>query len=289
VGFFDSLDDPEAAVALFDRACEWGAARGAREAVGPASFTTNDECGLLVDGFDHPPTILTAQNPRYYERLWTEAGWEPAMDLWAWRLDARDPAVGVSPRQRAVLSRVRERSGITVRSLRMDDFDSEVGRFLEVYNAAWSKNWGFAPMTEPEMRHLAKDLKRIIDPELVLIAEVRASGQTVGVALVLPDVNEPMSKVRSGRLLPLGWWHLLRGVPRVEGVRIFALGVRPEQQLRAIGPLFYAEIVDRGRAKGHIGWGEASWILATNDRMNKAIAQMGAVRSKTWRMYRRPL
>ena len=154
VGFFEAFDDPDAAEALFRTAWRWAGDRGATSCVGPASFTTNDECGLLVQGFEHPPLILTPHNPPYYERLWADSGWEPAMDLWAWRFER--PHTALSERQLKVLARLKARSGLTVRGMRMKDFDAEVRRLFQVYNSAWSRNWGFAPMTEPEVKHLAK-------------------------------------------------------------------------------------------------------------------------------------
>jgi GNAT superfamily N-acetyltransferase len=283
VGFFEAFDDPEVADALFDTACRWASANGVEECVGPASFTTNDECGLLVEGFEHPPMVLTPQNPRYYEHLWVDTGWEPAMDLWGWSVDKQSATL--SDRQRRALERLKARGDIELRSMRMQDFDAEVDRFFEVYHSAWARNWGFAPMTQPEIKHLAKNLKQILDPDLALFAEKQ--GKPVGVALVLPDANEPMLRVRSGRLLPTGWWTLLRGLKRTSGVRVFALGVQAERQSRAIGPLLYAELLDRAGRKDNITRAEASWILATNTAMNRAIETAGCERYKTWRMYRR--
>jgi ribosomal protein S18 acetylase RimI-like enzyme len=286
VGFFEALDDGDAASALFEVACDWAARRGAEMCVGPASFTTNDEIGLLVEGFKHPPLILTTHNPPYYEQLWVDAGWEQAMDLWGWRGE-RSSSV-LSERQRRTLARLKERAKLSVRSMRMDDFDAEVGRFFEVYNAAWSRNWGFAPMPEAEIRHLGKSLKQILDPNLALVVE-KPDGEPVAVSLTLPDVNEVMRNIRSGRLLPLGWLKLMRGLPKVTQARVFALGVKPEHQTLALGPLLYQEIFDRLRAKPTIQGAEASWILATNDRMNSAVEAMGAKHYKTWRLYQRPL
>ena len=283
VGFFESFDDQDAADALFSTACRWASDRGVTECVGPASFTTNDECGLLVEGFEHAPMFITPQNPPYYEHLWVDAGWEQAMDLWGWSVDPRSTTL--SDRQRRALDRLKARGDIELRSMRMDDFDAEVRRFFEVYHSAWARNWGFAPMTEPEVKHLAKNLKQILDPDLALIAE--KEGKPVGVALVLPDANEPMRRVRSGRLFPTGWWTLLRGLKRTSGVRVFALGVQAERQSRAIGPLLYAELLDRAARKDNITRAEASWILATNHSMNGAIEAAGCRRYKTWRMYRR--
>ena len=285
IGFFESFDDPEAATALFTTAWDWARARGATEAVGPASFTTNDECGLLVEGFEHPPMILTPQNPPYYERLFVKAGWEPAMDLWGWYI----PKTGdLSDRQRRIIARLKEKGDIRVRSMRKDDFNAEVDRFFEVYHSAWARNWGFAPMTEREVKHLAKNLKQVLDPELALVAE-KSSGEAVGVVLILPDLNEAMRDIRSGRLLPFGWLPLLRAPKTTTGARIFALGVKSETQSRALGPLLYAEIIDRLKYHPRISRVEASWILATNNRMNAPIGAWGSERYKTWRMYRRAL
>jgi GNAT superfamily N-acetyltransferase len=285
VGFFDSFDDPAVAEALFEAACGWARQRGAESGVGPACFTTNDELGLQVDGFDDPPAILTLQNPRYYEGLWLDQGWEPAMDLWGWRFLSR--TTELSERQRRTLDRIQSRARVTVRQIRMDDYDAEVGRFFEVYNAAWSANWGFVPMPEAEVRHLAKQLKRIIEPHWAFGLET-GDGTPVAVCLALPDVNLLMRGVRSGRMFPTGWYPLLTGRKKVERARVWALGVRPDYQHLALGPLLYREIVDRLRSDG-IEVAEASWTLSTNHRINTQMEAMGAHRSKVWRLYRRDL
>jgi ribosomal protein S18 acetylase RimI-like enzyme len=285
IGFFDSSDDAEVAKALFDTACRWAADQGADTCVGPANFTTNDELGLMVEGFEDPPTILTLQNPPYYERLWIDNGWEQAMDLWAWHFDKS--TTELSERQRRTLDRIQQRAKVKARGINMDDFDAEVGRFFEVYNAAWSHNWGFAPMPEPEIRHLAKQLKQIINPNWAFGLET-ADGRAVAVCLALPDVNRLMTKVRSGRLLPTGWVPLLTGRKKLSHARVWALGVRPDYQHLALGPLLYREIVDRLAADPFIETSEASWTLATNHRINDQLAAMGAHRSKVWRLYQRP-
>jgi hypothetical protein len=284
VGFFDSFDDPAVAGALFEVACSWAANRGADLCVGPACFTTNDELGLQVDGFDDPPALMTLQNPRYYETLWVEHGWEAAMDLWAWHFDRRTAAI--SERQRRTLDRIQQRARVRVRNIRMDDFDAEVGRFFEVYNAAWRDNWGFAPMPEAEIRHLAGQLKQLINPHWAFGLET-PEGQVVGVCLALPDVNPLMQRVRSGRLFPFGWYPLLTGRKKVRQARVWALGIRPDYQHLALGPLLFREIVDRLMGDG-VETAEASWTLATNHRINNQMAAMGAHRSKMWRLYQRP-
>jgi hypothetical protein len=227
---------------------------------------------------------MTLQNPRYYETLWVEHGWEQAMDLWAWHFDRRTAAI--SDRQRRTLDRIQQRARVRVRSICMDDFDAEVGRFFEVYNAAWQDNWGFAPMPKAEIRHLAGQLKQIINPNWAFGLET-PEGQVVGVCLALPDVNPLMQPVRSGRLFPFGWYPLLTGRKKVRQARVWALGIRPDYQHLALGPLLFREIVDRLISDG-VSTAEASWTLATNHRINNQMAAMGAQRSKVWRLYQRP-
>ena len=285
VGFFDSCDDPAVAATLFEAAWSWLRQQGAETAVGPASFTTNDELGLMIEGFDEPPALLTLENPRYYEDLWMGHGWEPAMDLYGWHFDK---SAAISDRHRRTLERLRERSRLRLHEIDLKDWDREVGRFFEVYNAAWGDNWGFAPLPEPEVRHLAKQLKPIINPRWAFGLET-PEGEAVGVCVALPDVNRLMLKVRSGRLLPFGWWRLVTGRRRVDRAKVWTLGVKPQYQSLALGPLLYGTIVDRLVGDPAIQSAEASWTLATNDRINSQIQALGGVRSRVWRLYQRAL
>jgi GNAT superfamily N-acetyltransferase len=284
VGFFDSVDDPEVAGSLFDVALDWSRRQGAELAVGPANFTTNDELGLLVEGFDTPATLLTLQNPPYYEALWLGAGWEQVMDLYGYRVE--NISVGLSDRQRRALDRLRERSKIYVRGMNMKDYDAEVGRFFEIYNAIWQDNWGFAPMPEAEVRHLAKQLKQVINPRWVFALE--REGVPVAVCLTVPDANQLMLKVRSGRLLPTGWVPLLFGAKKLKQVRVVALGVRQDVQNLGLGAMLLGEIIDRLNADGVVS-AEGSWTLATNHRINKQLEDIGGRRYKTWRLYKKTL
>lgn len=284
VGFFDSIDDHEVAGSLFDVALDWCRRHGAQTAVGPANFTTNDELGLLVDGFDTPATLLTLENPPYYAALWEGAGWAQVMDLYGYQFERSSTAL--SERQRRTLERLRERSRAKVREMRKDDYYAEVGRFFELYNKIWQQNWGYVPMPEAEVRHLGKQLKQMLNPRWAFALE--RDGDPVAVCLAVPDVNQLMLKVRSGRLFPTGWAPLLFGIKRLKKVRVIALGVRPDVQSTGLGPLLYSEIVQRLYDDG-VETAEASWTLATNDRINKQLEDMGARRYKTWRLYRRSL
>lgn len=287
VGFFEATDDAGVAVALFEEARAWSRSKGTSTMVGPGSFTTNDEpLGLLVQGFEHPPTVMTGQNPPYYEDLWTKGGWQPAMDLWAWRLDRGAAAPVLSERQRVVLERYQARGGLSVREGNLSDFDAEVGRIFRTYEAACSRNWGFAPMTEAEVRHLAKDLKLVLNPHWVLFVEREGYDEPLAFALALPDINRALVRMRGGRLLPLGWWRLLRVARARRSARVMLLGVRPEFQSSALGPMLYHELIQRSFVvDAKFEMAELSWILATNDRMNSAIESFGGLRYKTWRLY----
>ena len=273
-------NDPEVAGSLFDVALDWCRRQGVKSAVGPANFTTNDELGLLVEGFDTPAVLMTLENPPFYEGLWVGAGWQQVMDLYGYQF--KRESTTLSERQRATLERLRERSKVTVRDMRPKEFDAEVGRFFDLYNAIWQNNWGYVPMPEAEVRHLAKQLKPVLNPHWAFALE--REGQLVGVCLTVPDANQVMLKVRSGRLLPFGWVRLL-GVKRVKQARVIALGVVPELQSLAIGPLLYHEIVDRLYNDG-CPTAEASWTLATNGRINRQLEAMGARRYKVWRLYK---
>lgn len=284
VGFFDSVDDGDVAGSLFDVALDWSRRQGARMAVGPANFTTNDELGLLVEGFGTPATLLTLQNPPYYEALWVGGGWGQVMDLYGYQF--RRDSTDLSERQRRMLERLRERSRVRVREMNMADFDAEVGRFFELYNATWQHNWGFVPMPEAELRHLAKQLKTLVNPHWIFALE--RDGEPVAVCLALPDANQLMLKARSGRLWPTGWAPLLLGVKKLKQVRVIALGVRPDVQSVGLGPLLYSEVVNRLYADG-VEIAEASWTLATNNRINKQLEDMGGRRYKVWRLYSKDL
>lgn len=284
LGFFDCVDDRQVAASLFDVALDWARRQGAEVAVGPGNFTTNDEIGLLVEGFEHPAVVMTLENPPYYEQLWTAAGWEPVMDLYGYQFLREQTEL--SERQRRALQRLRERSNVQIREMRADDFEAEVGLFFDLYNQTWENNWGFVPMPEAEVRHLARQLKPLLIPRYAF--GIEREGELVGVCVALPDANKVMVGLRDGRLFPTGWARLYWGIKRVKHVRIFALGVRPDAQSTGLGPLLYGEVVTRLYDDGMIS-GEASWTLSTNFRINRQLEAMGARHYKTWRLYKMPL
>ncbi len=283
-GFFECEDDPEAAHALLSIAEEWLRARGRDRMVGPMDFTTNDECGILVEGYDLLPTVLTNWHHPYYPGLIEGAGLTKAMDLYMWSLDVADRA-SVHPAIWRIAADVERKHGITVRNMRKRDMEAEIGRFLKVYNAAWERNWGFVPLTEEEVRHYAKDLKPVLDENWAFIAE--KDGEPVGAALTLPDYNQVLRHL-NGRLLPFGWAKALWYRRKIDRVRVFALGVKPEYQHTGLGAKLYEMHWDAGERTSQ-GRGETGWTLESNTQMNRAMERMGGKIVRTYRLYERVL
>jgi hypothetical protein len=292
-GVFEVLRDQEAAVGLLETACRWAQDQGMTKILGPASYSSNYIYGLLVDGFDSPPSVEMPYNPPYYAEFLQAAGFAPAMDLWAWHFpnigDYGQEGESLPPKLVRVVSKIRQRYNISLREINMKDWENELLKFKEIYNAAWSKNWGFVPLTDRELHHLAESLKMIVDPRVTLFAEV--DGQPIGASVPLPNINEILVKARPGPSRPgsiLAAVRLLLGRRKVRLIRLFAMGVVEEYRARGVDALFYYETARRAVAAGYTT-GEASWILANNDMMNRAIAMMGAHVYKTYRIYEKAL
>jgi GNAT superfamily N-acetyltransferase len=290
-GFFEVLEDFEAAQALLESAENWARQRGHNSLRGPAQWSTNDECGLLVDGFDDPPRILMTYNPPYYADYLERLGYGYARDLWAYQLGVKEFMKVTGDRLDKLTHRILERKNITIRNIDMRKFPEEVDKVKVLYNQAWSKNWGFIPMTDPEFDQLAGELHDILDPDLVFIAE--KDGKTVGFSLSLPDLNEPLRLAYPRPNIP-EWWTMVKLIwywkilKRVNWVRVFALGVIPEYRQLGIDALFYFKTAQAADRKG-IKMGEMSWILDNNDLMNRPIIAMGGEVYKTYRFYEKPL
>ncbi len=286
IGLFECVDDAGVAGALLDAAGSWLRERGMTEVIGPFNLSTNDELyspGVQLDSFDRPPVLLMAHNPPYYRRLFEENGWEKRKDLLSYWLEEESaPPERLLRGMKQLAGRV---EGLTVRQLRLEDLDAEVEGIKEVYNSAWEKNWGFAPLTEAEIQHLAKDLKPIVDERFALMAEVH--GEPVGFALALPDYNQALRHV-DGRLFPIGLFKLLWYRRRIDRLRVFTLGLKPEYRRKGIDALFYLRIYENGLAAGYHA-AEASWILEDNWGMRRGLERMGARVYKTYRVYGREL
>lgn len=281
-GFYESINDQAVTNALVQTAKQWLKQRGVTAVRGPASPSVNDEYGLLVEGFDKPPCILMPYNPPYYDSLLKAAGFTKAKDLYAYLLTQQTV---YSEKLERVSRLVKQRESITFRGLNMRDFANEVKKIKHVYNNAWQYNWGAVPMTDEEFDYLAKDLKPIVEPELVIMAEYK--NQLIGFALSLPDLNIALKHNKNGYLLP-GLYCLMRYKKQINVARIIVLGVLPEyQKTGAAGVLFY-ETAKRAQKLGY-EYGEASWVLEDNVMMNRSAEMLNAVRYKTYRIYEQPL
>ncbi len=287
-GFFDSIYDHAVADALFTEAAAWLRAKGYDVMRGPASFSTNDECGLLVDGYDMPPTLMMPHNPPYYERLIDAAGFTKAKDLKVYRGGYLAEYLPVPERLARGTELLQRRLGVTIRGMDMANFAAEVESIKRLYNRCWEKNWGFIPMTDHEIDHLAVQFKPVVIPDMVPIAE--KDGVPIGFGLVLPDLNQVFQRHRSGRLTPALLADLLLSLKlkRVRRARILLLGVVPELRGKGVDAMLYHWIWTH--AAGHkIYWGEAGWILEDNKAMNAGLEKMEFTVYKTYRLYDRPL
>lgn len=286
-GFFETIDDREVAGLLLGAAEEWLRERGRRRVIGPMDFTTNDEVGILIEGYEIRPMILQNWHPRFYRELLDDRGYGKAMDLLMWHLELGELAEGdqFAPEIHAAAAKALREEGIEIRNIEKRNLTEEMRRFTEVYNEAWADNWGFVPPTEAEVEFHAKLLKQVIDEDWAFIAE--KEGETVGVALSLPDINQVMAKM-GGRLLPLGWLKFLLGRPKIDRIRVFALGVTHDYRHSGVAAGLYLKHLENASPDG-VPAGETGWILETNGPMNRAMEGMGGEIVKRYRIYEKSL
>jgi hypothetical protein len=287
-GFFETADDPAVAGSLLDIACGWARERGRTRILGPMDFTTNDEVGVLIDGFERRPMILEPWHPPHYRELIEARGFEKAIDLLMWELQFGDLKEGerFDPAIHAAAAKALREEGVVIRNMRRRDMANEVRRFMEVYNEAWGDNWGFVPITDAEVEFQAKNLKQVIDEDWAYMAE--KDGEVVGAALTLPDINQVMAKM-NGRLLPFGWARFLLGKRRVDQLRVFALGVKTDYRHSGVAAGLYLKHLETAARPGTIEGGDMGWILETNKPMNRAMEGMGGKVVKRYRIFEKPL
>ncbi len=282
-GFFDTLDDPEVAQALVGRAKHWLKERGMKRIRGPMSLNINEEVGTLIDGFDHPPQVMMGHARQYQGALAEAAGLEKAKDLFAWKFYA-----GTSPKRAlSAYERIASMPEVRFRSVDKKNMERDLTIVMDIFNDAWSDNWGFVPATEAEMKKGAQDMKLIIDEDMAFIAEI--DGRPMGMCVCLPNLNEVIRDL-DGKLFPFGIFKLLwrLKVKKPKTARLMMLGIRKElQRNRKYGALsvaMYVELARRGEGKG-FEWGELSWTLDDNHAINSGIKAMGAEVYKTYRIY----
>lgn len=278
-GFFECINDQQVANALFDAAKIWLKENGCDTMRGPANPSSNDEYGMLIEGFDDEPRILMTYNPRYYLDLCENYGFKKAKDLYAYSLE--NQKVVSSEKLKRVAEIARQRSKLKITQLNMKEFKKELDKVKFVYNKAWAPNWGFVPMTDEEIDAMAKDLKPLVEPSLVLFGEI--DNKLVGFALVMLDYNQ-IFKSFNGRLLPFNFIKLFTHRKKITWSRVLTLGIIPEYQKRGLDAVFYWEIVNRAANVGILK-GEASWILEDNDMMNRGAQVMNGEVYKKYRIY----
>ncbi len=285
-GFFECIDDAGVAKALFDVAEQWVKARGHSEILGPASPSSNNEWGFLLEGFEYQPSILMPWTPKYYLSLAEAGGYTKAKDLFAWKIDITGE---IPPKIARVAEKVKEREGIVMRPANMKEWDREVRIIKDIYNSAWEKNWGFVPMTDAEFDQLGKDLKMILNTDLVLFAEVNK--EPVAFCITVPDANQAIKKA-NGRLttfgLPIGLVKMMLELKRIKHGRLIALGIKKEFRKRGLDSVLMKETFEVGKRLGWTG-GEIGWTLEDNDMVNRPIELFGSKRYKKYRVYGKAL
>lgn len=281
-GFFDTIHDDAVAKALLDAASGWLKDQGLTAMRGPTNPSMNDVAGLLVDGFDKQPAILMPYNHPWYEGFLLDYGFERKMTMWAYY--AHTKFFNKEKMARGISLLKRRYPTLTIRQLNMDRFEEEARLIMDIYNDAWSENWGHVPMTDAEFSQLAKDMKQIIDERLVVFAEI--DGEEVGFAVLLPDLNYVFKTIPSGRLLPLGLIKLLTigtsGV--IREARLPLMGVRKAHQGKAIDTLLVHEIVVKSLEVGVLA-AEMSWVLDSNKVLINSLESMGGVVDKEYAMF----
>jgi len=285
-GLFECIDDQDVATALFEPAARWLRKKGRTEMMGPIDYSTNYVCGLLIDGFQFPPTILTAHNPPYYQRLIESCGFTKAKDWYAWWFV--DPSKAVAHLQR-LAARFKARCPAIIRPANLKNLRDESRRLREIYNQAWEKNWGFVPFTQVEIEFMTKELKPMLLPGFAWIAEI--GDEPVGFALGLPDVNVVLRHL-NGRLtrfgLPIGLIKLLFYKKRIRKGRLIALGVIEKYRRAGIAEMLVLRIIEETMIKRGIT-GELSMTLEDNFMINRFLEAIGAQRYKTYRIFDRTL
>ncbi|MCL2118141.1 MAG: GNAT family N-acetyltransferase [Planctomycetaceae bacterium] len=286
-GFFESINDQETANALFERAAAWIRAKGRDTIIGPVTYSTNYECGTLIDGFHMPPRIMMPHNPAYYPALIEGWGFEKDKDLYAWWFE--DP-YDIVQKWQPLMNRVASRNAdITIRSFSRKHFERDVQRCMQIYDFA-RKNWWWAcvELSEPEIRYFAKQLSLFADEKMILIAE--KEGQPVGFSITVPDLNEVI-KPLNGRLtcwgLPVGLWRFYRQLKNVTTARMMVLCVLPEYRQRGVAERLIIDTLNYGKNTKQFKAGELSWTDEDNDKVNRIIERIGAQHYKTYRVYKR--
>jgi GNAT superfamily N-acetyltransferase len=279
-GFFESIDHRAVPSALFTAARQWWLSQGLDTIRGPVKPSLNYEVGLLVDGFDSPPYFMMPYNKPYYERLLECCGLHKSQDMYAFWGHV-DMLATLDEKVRFIYQQAAERFNVRIRNLDSHRFGEDIETFLDIYNRSLVATWGFVPLSQGELKHMAMGLKRLIIPELTVFAEI--DGQTVGAAFCLPDYNSRIKEI-DGRLFPFGFIKLLRNRRSIKRFRVLSANVIPEYQRWGLGIVLMGGLVPKVLEYG-IQEAEFSWVLESNTLSRATCERAGAKLYKTYRMY----
>lgn len=288
-GFFDTIDDDEVGAALFDAAEAWLRERGVDRVIGPMSLSANEEIGLLIEGFEEPPSLMMGHSRAYQGRLVEAAGYVKEKDLYSWRFDKETP---LTKRALKAWEDIKALPELTLRSIDTKRLHEELGIVVDIYNEAWAGKWGFVPITKREVEKMAEDMSLVLDPDVAFVATI--GNEPVGMCIMIPNLNEVIADL-NGSLFPFGWakllWRVKVSHPR--STRLILLGIREHirKNVKRYGGLsaaMYVEVAKRGMAKGY-DWSELSWTREDDAPINLAIKAMGGRIYKRYRVYAKPL
>jgi ribosomal protein S18 acetylase RimI-like enzyme len=280
-GFFDCTNDFEVAQSLFGRTIDWLKEFGITRITGPECFTTNDTIGILIDGFDEPPVAFMPYNKPYYHDLLARYGFVKTMDLFSWMVRGENIPSGLFTLAQRAEDRL-SAQGITIRNIRFDAVEEEIRRLRPVYNAANRDNWGFIPLDPQGFHFMAKDLKKIVPEDFVLLAV--KNDEIIGFLVCAPDINRVLIRIREGRLLPTGIFKFLYYKRKIDHARVLILGIEPEFRNLGIDLCLYARIF-KNAAQRNIHTAEAAYIMESNTVLNSIMKKFNAKIVKTYRIF----
>lgn len=282
-GFFECINDESVGKLLFKVAEDWLRERGHTDVLGPSNPSMMDEIGILVDGFQYDPSILMPYHKPYYDDLIQNCGLEKEMDMYAFRVTQATVALDRMYKAEEIVRRRMPK--LRIREVDIDHLEEEVEIVRHIFNKAWSRNWGFVPLTKKELEELANDLKLILDPSIAHIAEI--DSEPVAFSIALPDLNQAL-KHMDGTLFPTGIFKLLWYRREIDQIRTALMGVLPEYQGKGIDALLHKETIINGKEAGYKS-SELSWVLQTNTEMIRVAEKIGAKIEKKYRMYSKEL
>ncbi len=287
VGFFESTNDPEVSRSLFDGAEKWLKEKGMTDMQGPFNFTLYDAPGILMDDYENIPPVELAYNPPYYPGLFIDYGFEKKIDWYAYKqtVEERFPKLFYKMWEKVKKDEAARKDGLVIRDVNLKKFDEEKLKILTVFNEAWSENWGHYPLTEKQWDKFAQELKTIVKPELVIMAEY--NGEIAGFILSIPDANPALQKA-NGKLFPFGLIKILLAMRKIDRLKTIVMGVRPKFRMRGLDAYFYVETFERAKKFG-FAMADMSLIVENNHSMRNALDHMGAKIYKTYRFFNKQI